>query len=142
MIVFDSEEEGVTSVSCAAAHVSEDYYAMMDSGTNAIIVYLRPDRCGEIAECRVPSSIVHAPIVQVLDYKGERRLVAALPQSVILVSHEWLTTVAQWMIVANSVGKSSQVEAYTPQHRGVPWALAMKHGLPYLCKDLFLESYA
>ena len=38
MIVLDLEDEGETSVSCAAVSVSEDYYAMMGSGTNFIIV--------------------------------------------------------------------------------------------------------
>ena len=69
MIVLELEEVGDTSVSCAAVDVSEDYYAMMDSGTNAIIVPLCPDIYGEIAECRVPSSIVQGPIAQVLDYR-------------------------------------------------------------------------
>ena len=115
MIVLEPDEVGGTSVSCTAVSVSEDYYAMMDSGTNAIIVPLHPDMCGEIAECGVPSSIVQGPIVQVLDYHGERRLVVALPQSAILISQEWLTTVATWTVIAKSVGTSSQMEAYTPR---------------------------
>ena len=122
MIVLHPEDEGDTSASCAAAHVSEDCYAMMASGTNAIIVPLHPDMCSEIAECRVPSSVVHGPIVQVLD-KGERHLI-----------------VAQWTIVAKFVGKSSQVEVYTPKNRGVPRTLAMKNRLPCLSKDLFWEA--
>ena len=60
---------------------------MMDSGTTAIIVPLHPNMRGEIAECKVPSSVVHGPIVQALNYRGDRRLVVALPQSAILTSH-------------------------------------------------------
>ena len=41
MIVLEPDKEGYTSVSCVAVSVSEDYYARMDSGTNAIIVPLR-----------------------------------------------------------------------------------------------------
>ena len=70
MFVLEPDEEGDTLVSCAAVNVSEDYKAMMDSGTNAIIDPLHPCMCGEIAECRVPSSMVQGPIVQVLDYRG------------------------------------------------------------------------
>ena len=40
--------------------------------------------CGETAECKVPSSVVHGPIVQTLDFKGQHRLVVALLQSVVL----------------------------------------------------------
>ena len=127
-------------MSCAAVSVSEDYYAMMDSGTNAIIVPLHPNMCGEIAERRAPSSIVQEPIVQVLDYRGECRLVVALPQSAILISQEWLTTVASWTVIAKSVGTSSQVEAHTPRSRGSPKSLAIKNGFPYLSKDLFWEA--
>ena len=101
----------------------------MDSGTNAIILPLHPDVCGEIAECRVPSAVAQGPSVQVLDYHGERRLVVALPQSAILISQESLTTVASWNVIAKSVGTSSQVEVYTPRSQGSPKTLAMKNGL-------------
>ena len=75
---------------------SDQYYAVVDSGTNAIIVPLHPAMRGEIAECQVPSSTVTGPIVQVFERLGTRRLVAALPQSPILISQEWLTAVARW----------------------------------------------
>ena len=42
---------------------------MVDSGTNAIIVPLRPEMCGEFAECKVPSATIEGRIVQVLDYR-------------------------------------------------------------------------
>ena len=61
----------------------------------------------------MPSSAIHPPIVQALDLGGQHRLVVALPQSAILISQEWLTTVARWTIVAQSKGASSQVVAYT-----------------------------
>ena len=44
--------------------VSDEYYAMMDSGTHAIIVRLHPDTCGELAECKVPSATVEGLLVQ------------------------------------------------------------------------------
>ena len=70
---------------------NDEYYAMLDSGTNAIIV---PRMEGEVAECQVPSATVTGPIVQVYDFEGTKRLVVALPRSAILVSQEWLTTIA------------------------------------------------
>ena len=51
---------------------------------------------GEIAECQVPSATVTGPIVQTYEFDGAKRLVVALPQSTILVSQEWLTTIAGW----------------------------------------------
>ena len=100
MIVLEPEAEGSKIAVHTVVPVSDEYYAMMDSGTNAIIVPLHPDMCGEIAECKVPSATVDGPIVQVLKYGQERRLVVALPQSAILLSQEWLTTVACWTIIA------------------------------------------
>ena len=92
MIVLEAESEGVK----VAAHavkvpVSDEYYATVDSGTNAIIVPLHPDMCGDMAECKVPSATDEGPIVKVLKYGQERCLVVALPQSAILISQEWLT---------------------------------------------------
>ena len=85
-------------------------------------------------------SNVHSPIVQVLEDRGKRRLVVALPQSAVLISQEWLTTVARWTVIAKSQGASSQVEVYTSRCRGSPKTLLMKNGLPYLSKDLFWEA--
>ena len=90
MIVLNPELEENAPIACAAVHVSDDYYATMDSGTNAIIVPLHPDMCGEVVGCKVPSATVQGPIVQILDYLGERTLVVALSQSAILISQEWL----------------------------------------------------
>ena len=61
---------------------------MVNTVTNAVIVPLHPAKCGETAVCKVPSSVVHGPIVQVLDFGGQRQLVVALLQSVILISQE------------------------------------------------------
>ena len=66
-------------------------------------------------------------------------MVVALPQSTILISQEWLTTVAGWTVIAKSVGDSNQVEVYTSSSREQPRILAMKNGLPHLSKDLFWE---
>ena len=73
-------------LSAAQALDSDQYYAMVDSGTNAIIVPLHPGMQGEIAECQVPSAIVTGPIVQVYEHNGARRLVVALPNSAILTT--------------------------------------------------------
>ena len=56
MIVLEADNEGVK----VAAHavkvpVSDEYYAMVDAGTNAIIVPLHPNMCDQIAERKVPS---------------------------------------------------------------------------------------
>ena len=112
------ELQEITPIACVAVHVFDDYFAMMGSGTNAIIVPLHPDVSREIAECKVPGATVQGPIVQVLEHRGERRLVVALPQSAILISQEWLTTAARWTVVAKSKGTSSQVEVYASRCRG------------------------
>ena len=64
------QDECDTSMSCSATQVSEDCYAMVDSDTNAVIVPLHPDMCGEIAKCKVPSSLDHGPIMQTLSCQG------------------------------------------------------------------------
>ena len=85
MIVIepDEVEHGIV-LNATQALDNDQYYAMLDSGTNAIIVPLHPSMQGEIAECQVPRA---------------RRLVVALPNSAILVSQEWLTTIAGWTFV-------------------------------------------
>ena len=94
MLILEPDElQRGTVVSAAQALDNDDYYAMLDSGTNAIIVPLHPRMEGEIAECQVPSSTVTGLIVQVYEFEGKRRLEVALPSSAILVSQEWLTTI-------------------------------------------------
>ena len=93
----DDIEHGIV-LSAAQALDNDQYYAMVHSGTNAIIVPLHPGMQGEIAECQVPSATVTGPIVQVYEHKGARRLVVALSNSAILVSQEWLTTIAGWTL--------------------------------------------
>ena len=63
-----------------------------------------------------PNATVTGPLVQVYEFNGTKRLVVALPQSAILVSQEWLTTIAGWRFV---------------------YVLNMRNGLPYLSKELF-----
>ena len=46
------------------------------------------------------SATVTGPIVQVYEFEGMKRLVVALPRSSILVSQEWLTTIAGWTFVS------------------------------------------
>ena len=95
MIVLEPEGEEANVAACAAkAPNSDKYYAMVDSGINAIIVPLHPGIKGEIAECQVPSATVTGHIVQVYEHLGTRRLVVALLNSAILIFQEWLTTVA------------------------------------------------
>ena len=65
--------------------------------------------------------------------QDEQRLVVALPQSAILISQEWLTTVARWTIIAEFKEGVSQVEVYTST-RGSPKTLSMKNGLPYFLR--------
>ena len=79
------------------------------------------------------------PIVQVLKHRDERRLVAALPQSAILISQEWITTVAGWAVIADSRDGVSQILVYTST-RGDPRTLSMKNGLPYLSKELVWQA--
>ena len=44
----------------------------------------------------IMKQVVTGPIVQVYEHEGAGRLVVALPNSAILVSQEWLTTIARW----------------------------------------------
>ena len=94
MLILESDY-GLVSNTVEAGD-SDEYYAMVDSGTNAIILPLHPQMVGDIAECQVPSATVTGPIVQEYEFDDSKRLVIALPQSTILVSQEWLTTIAQW----------------------------------------------
>ena len=80
MIVLEPDDldHGIVP-SPAQALDNDQCYAMVDSGTNAIIVPLHPGMQGEIAECQVPSATVTGPTVQVYEHNGARRLVVALP---------------------------------------------------------------
>ena len=105
-------------LNAAEARDSDDYYAMVDSGTNAIILPLHPRMVGDIAECQVPSATVTGPIVQVYEFNDSKRLVVALPQSTILVSQEWLTTIAQWEFTSgpsSELGSECRVNRLVPQ---------------------------
>ena len=143
MIVLEPEATVTGVVACAArAPDSDKYYAMVDSGTNAIIVPLHPNMKGEIAECQVASATVTGPIVQVYEHRGTKRLVVALPNSAILVSQEWLTTIVKWTIVKwtfvsgppRTKGECECV-VYPPGREA--YKLEVKNGLPYLSKELF-----
>ena len=135
----DEVEHGIV-LSAAQALDNDEYYAMLDSGTNAIIVPLHPKMEGEVAECQVPSATVTGPIVQVYEFEGTKRLVVALPQSAILVSQEWLTTIAGWTFVS---GPKPRLEGSVCENKVYPagadksYVLSMKNGLPYLSKELF-----
>ena len=102
MIILEPDdlEHGIVLSAAQALDNDAADYAMLDSGTNAIIVPLHPNMQGEVAECQVPSATVTGPIVQVYEFDGARRLVVALPRSAILVSQEWLTTIAGWTFVS------------------------------------------
>ena len=70
MIILDPEEQGEKVTAHAVkAPVTDEYYAMVDSGTNAIVVPLHPEMCEEIAECKTPSAAVEGPTVQVLEHQ-------------------------------------------------------------------------
>ena len=53
----DEVEHGIV-LNATQALDNDQYYAMLDSGKNAIIVPLHPSMQGEIAECQVPSGTV------------------------------------------------------------------------------------
>ena len=99
ILELDEVQHGIV-LSAAQALDNDEYYAMLDSGTNTIIVPLHPKMEGEVAECQVPSATVTGPIVQVYEFEGTKRLVVALPRSAIFVSQEWLTTIAGWTFVS------------------------------------------
>ena len=115
MIILEPEalERGIV-LNSAEARDNDEYYAMVDSGTNAIILPLHPRMEGEIAECQVPSATVTGPIVQVFDFNGSQRFVVALPQSTILVSQEWLTTIAEWEFTSGPKSGSGSECRVTP----------------------------
>ena len=137
MLILEPDvlEQGIV-MNAAEARENDEYYAMVDSGTNAIILPLHPDMEGEIAECQVPSATVTGPIVQTYDFNGSRRLVVALPQSTILVSQEWLTTIAEWEFVSGPSGSGSECRV-TPAGSTQSYVLNIRNGLPYLSKELF-----
>ena len=96
---------------------------------------------GEIAECQVPSATVTGPIVQVYEFEGARGLVVALPSSAILVSQEWLTTIAGWTFVSGPKLSNNTCEnkVYLAGADKL-FVLSMKNGLPYLSKELFWRA--
>ena len=124
-------------LNAAEARDNDEYYAMVDSGTNAIILPLHPRMEGEIAECQVPSATVTGPIVQTYDFNGSMRLVVALPQSTILVSQEWLTTIAEWEFTSGPKSGSESECRVTPAGSTKSYVLSIRNGLPYLSKELF-----
>ena len=67
MIILESDLEHGIVLNAAEVRDNDEHYAMVDSGTNAIILPLHPRMQGEIAECQVPSATVTGPIVQVYD---------------------------------------------------------------------------
>ena len=138
MIILESDdlEHGIV-LSAAQARDSDEFYAMVDSGTNAIILPLHPRMQGDIAECQVPSATVTGPIVQTYEFNGTKRLVVALPQSTILVSQEWLTTIAGWKFISGPKPGSGSESRVTPAGSTKSYVLNMRNGLPYLSKELF-----
>ena len=92
---------------------------------------------GEIAECQVPSATVTGPIVQTYEFNGSKRLVVALPQSTILVSQEWLTTIAGWKFTSGPKSGSGSESRVIPAGSTKSYVLSMGNGLPYLSKELF-----
>ena len=74
MIVLepDDVDHGIV-LSAAQALDNDQNYAMVESGTNAIIVPWHPRMQREIAECQVSSATVTGPIVQAYEHDGARR---------------------------------------------------------------------
>ena len=138
MLILEPDvlEHGIV-LNAAEARDNDEYYAMVDSGTNAIILPLHPSMEGEIAECQVPSATVTGPIVQIYEFNGSKRLVVALPQSTILVSQEWLTTIAEWEFTSGPKDGSGSECRVTPAGSTKSYVLSIRNGLPYLSKELF-----
>ena len=95
MIVLTPELEAITPIACVAVHVSDDYYATMDSGTNAVIVRLHPDMSGEIAERKAPSATIQGPIAQT----SWRAKTSSCPSS---ISDSYLSGVANHCCLTDS----------------------------------------
>ena len=131
MIILESDalERGIV-LNAAEARDNDEYYAMVDSGTNAIILplaFMHPKMEGEIAECQVPSATVTGPIVQIYDFNGSKRLVVALPQSTILVSQEWLTTIAEWKFTSGPKSGSESECRVTPAGSTKSYVLSIRN---------------
>ena len=128
MIILEPEvlEYGIV-LSAAEARDNDEYYAMVDSGTNANILPLHPRMQGEIAECQVPSATVTGPIVQTHEFNGSKRLVVALPQSTSLVSQEWLTTIAGWTFTSEPKPGSGSESRVTPNGSTQSYVLNMRN---------------
>ena len=132
----DALEHGIV-LSAAQARDNDEYYAMVDSGNKCHHLPLHPRMQGDIAECQVPSATVTGPIVQAYDFNGAKRLVVALPQSTILDSQEWLTTIAGWEFISGPKPGSGSEGRVTPAGSTTSYVLSMRNGLPYLSKGLF-----
>ena len=68
--------------------------------------------------------------MQILDYRGSKRLVVALAQSAVLISQERLTTIAAWTFIAGPVPNGdgeSEIVVHTG-HRNDPSASTMRFG--------------
>ena len=146
MIIIEPDDldHGIV-LSAAQALDNDEYYAMLDSGTNSIIVPLHPNMQGEIAEYQVPSATVTGPIVQVYEFNGTRRLVVALPQSATLVSQEWLTTIAGWTFVSGpkpGLMDSACENRVYPAGAKKSFVLSMKNGPPIPFQEIVLVGYA
>ena len=140
MIVL--EEHGLV-VSATQALNNDQCCAMVDSGTNAIIVPLHPGMQAEIAECQVQSATVTGPIVQVYSHNGAKRLVVALPNSAILASQEWLPTVAGWTFFSGpkpGLKNSACENKVYPAGGKQAFVLSMKTGLCPSAKALVTEQ--
>ena len=98
---------------------------------------------GEIAECQVPSATVTSPIVQVYSHNGAKRLVVVLPNSAILVSQEWLTTVAGWTFFSRpkpGLENSARENKVYPAGGKHSFVLSMKKWLAIFVQRLLLDG--
>ena len=83
---------------------------------------------------------VKSQVLQSLDQLSKhmsKRLVVALPQSTILASQEWLTTIAGWEFTSGPKPGSGSESSVTPAGSTTSYVLSMRNGLPYLSKELF-----
>ena len=137
MIVLepDKVEHGI-ALSAAQALDNDQYYTQ----SSCLCIQACKGKLQSV-KSQVPQSLVL--LSKFFEYEGARRLVVALPNSAILVSQEWLTTIAGWTFVSGSKPglKNSVCENKVyPAGADSSFVLSMKDGLPYLSKELFWRA--
>ena len=92
--IFQKFDEAVKRYNENRALAQAKARAAPRGGVTASMIVLEPDDL-EHGLVVVPSATVTDPVVHVNSHNGAKRVVA-LPNSAILVSQEWLVTIAGW----------------------------------------------